>query len=275
MSVNWLNPDMDWEMNVNVDGKHSDKIFTDHCTFLLGPQPKATLLFSTPEWVVAQATKGYTGHYSSEPLTEQEVQTFWQELGATKLKGPLEMAQTFWLVEDVTRAFTHQLARYRMGMSMVQESQRFSVQEGIRAKIMIPQNVTRSGELEAFIESCEQAMIGYHTAILAGIPVQDARAYLPQHICTRLYVNFTMSSLAHVYDQRSCCQAQEGEWEILIQQFKQELWDKGFIHYHDTLMAPWENPTCTSCGFGAAFDRPCSHKAKFDRNLENLYWKDK
>jgi flavin-dependent thymidylate synthase len=253
-------------------------IETESCTYILTPTPKVTLLQATPEWVVAQATKGYTGHYSAEPLTLEEQEEFWAELGATKLKGPMEMANTFWLIEDVTRAFTHQFARYRLGVSFVQESQRFSRQVGKLARIAVPTNIANSSsDLESFIEGCETAMRTYHTLLDGGMATQDARAILPTHICTRLYAMISMKSLVHIYDQRQCCQAQnsgkgeKGEWRQLVDQMKQQLEANNFPHYAAALIAPWEDPRCTSCGFGAQFDRKCSFADKFAKNLENLY----
>lgn len=253
-------------------------IETEHCTFLMEPQPKATLLHATPEWVVAQATKGYTQHYSSEPLSQAEIDQFWWELGETKLKGPLEMAQTFWLIEDVTRAFTHQLARYRLGTSMVQESQRFSRQTGRLARIVVPFNVVHNSlALEEFMDKAEQAMVAYEImANTPGVQVQDARGILPTNICTRLYLSVNLSSLRHIYSQRYCCQTQDsgrhenGEWKQVVRQMKDELILRGFPHYAGVLEAPWEEPTCVSCGFGASFDRPCSYQSFFDANLKEL-----
>lgn len=247
---------------------------TELCTYILRAQPTATLLYATPEWVVAQATKGYTGHYSTDPLSPEEQNKFWQELGATKLKGPMEMANTFWLLEDVTRGMTHQLARYRLGTSMVQESQRFSQQVGSLARIVIPTNiVNNSSAMEEFVDGCEAAMRAYFVMLDAdGVETQDARSLLPTGICTRLYLNVSVLSLAHMYEQRHCCQAQSEEWEPIVKQFKNELTAKGFQHYADSLKAPWEYPTCVSCGFGASFDRPCKNAPKFAKNLENLYW---
>lgn len=250
---------------------------TDLCTYILSAQPKATLLYATPEWVVAQATKGYTGHFSTEALTPEEHELFWWELGATKLKGPMEMANTFWLLEDVTRGMTHQLARYRLGTSMVQESQRFSKQTGSLARIVIPTNiVNNSNAMEEFVDGCEAAMTAYFTMLEAdGVETQDARSLLPTGICTRLYLNVSVLSLAHIYEQRHCCQAQSEEWGPIVKQFKEELTLKDFPHYADSLKAPWENPTCVSCGFGASFDRPCKNAPKFAQNLSNMYWESK
>lgn len=252
-------------------------IRTEQCEYLMGPQPRVSLLHATPEWVVAQATKGYTGVYSMYPMSQAEQDKFWNELGKTKLKGPLEFAVTSWLIEDVTRAFTHQLARYRLGTAMVQESQRFSRQSGTKARIMVPQNIVLNNMLvEEFIQTCEQSLTLYNSLIEQGANVQDARALLPTHICTRLYLSINMKALAHVYDQRMCCQAQEGEWASVIGQMRDELDGEaedgsgGFSHYAATLQAPWEDPTCVSCGFGASFDRPCRNQHLFDANLLTL-----
>lgn len=252
---------------------------TELCTYIVRPQPKVWLLSATPEWVVAKATKGYTGIYTTEPISMEEQIKFWQELGDTKLKGPLEMASTFWLIEDVTRAFTHQFARYRIGVSMVQESQRFSKQVGKLARIMVPDRiVNNSSAMEEYIESCETAMRTYYAMLEAeGVETQDARGLLPTNICTRLYATIAMTGLTHMYEQRHCCQAQDsgagenGEWKQVVTQFKQELKNYGYLNYARSLKAPWEDPRCTNCGFGASFDRPCSYAEKFRENLIRLY----
>ena len=257
----------------------NESITTPQAVYLLGAQPKATLLHATPEWVIAQATRGYAGKYTAQQISGNELDDYWAELGATALKGPLEMATTFWLIENVSRAFTHQLARYRQGASMVQESQRFSVQvmtqdvrEGNRAVIMVPANVAQDADsLEDFVGTAEECMKSYHAMIAGGKDVQDARAILPTHICTRLYLSVNMSGLRHIYHQRTCCQAQHGEWTEVMDQMKTMLGMKGFTHYFNTLQAPWEDPKCISCGFGANFDRPCKHQDKFDHNLMENY----
>lgn len=157
---------------------------------------------------------------------------------------------------------------------MVQESQRFSKQTGSLARIVIPTNIVQnSSAMEEFVEGCEGAMTAYFAMLDAeGVETQDARSLLPTGICTRLYANFSILSLAHVYEQRHCCQAQSEEWSPIVAQMKQELLGKGFPRYAASLVAPWENPTCVSCGFGASFDRPCKNQEKFDANLEALFY---
>lgn len=248
-------------------------IKTEHASYLKGPQPKVTLLHATPEWVVAQATKGYAGVYNAYPMDEDEQAQYFKELGDTALKGPLEMATTFWLIEQVTRGFTHQLTRYRIGTSEVQESMRFSVQDRDRAQIMIPRAIDMDDDAEeSYIDVAEAAMDFYQESVANGMPAEDARAILPTNICTRLYFSCNVKALAHIYRQRACCQAQHGEWQSVIRQMRQALYEQGFKHYAYALMAPWEDKNCITCGFGASFDRPCKHKHLFDANLDAAYW---
>ena len=109
-----------------------------------------------------------------------------------------------------------------------------------------------------------------------GVETQDARGILPTNICTRLYTTIAMTGLAHMYEQRHCCQAQDsgagenGEWKQVVTQFKRQLEMNNFPYYAKSLKAPWEDPRCTNCGFGAQFDRPCSYQDKFDANLDQL-----
>lgn len=250
----------------------------DSITFLFGAQPEVRLLYATPTWVPAMATKGYTGNYSGN-INRDEEQKFWEDLGNTKLKTPLEMANTFWLLGNVTRAFTHQLARYRQGVAIVQESQRFVVQGGgfeelghnNRPIVLIPNNIARDqSKVENYCEAVENAFNAYWEVIRAGTPVEDARNLLPTATCTRLYLSVNMRTLAHIYEQRACCQAQQEEWSIVLEMMKYELAMGGFHQYEKQLIAPWEDPNCISCGFGASFDRPCTNQALFNANLEAL-----
>lgn len=251
--------------------------------FLFGPRPEVTLINATPQSVVALMTRGYTGNYSATITPEEELQ-FFRELGNTKLKAPLEAAQVCFLLEDVTRSFTHQIVRYRTA-KIVQESLRFSIQvseqeqSGNRAKVMVPQSVMDSGSeaLEDYCLSCENAFRSYWTAIESGVPTQDARGLLPHNTCTRMFISLDVKTLAHIAEQRYCCQAQgsgageSGEWTSVVEQMKESLKENGFWYYADQMRAPWEDPECTNCGFGASFDRPCSYQHKFFANLKAKY----
>ena len=242
--------------------------------FIWGAYPKVTLEWATPDWVVAMATRGYTGDYSGE-ISAADVSRFWYELKETKLKTPLEMASTFWLLEDVSRAFTQQLARYRQGISIVQESQRFAIQgEGIREgeienkpRVLVPKNIVDSPMLEEYCEAITRSSETYWKYIYEGGDIQDARSLLPLATCTRLYLSVNVKTLVHIYEQRMCCQAQAEEWGKVMYEMKLSLQKNNFHNYSNQLQPPWKNKNVVSCGFGASFDRPCIHQDLFRHNL--------
>jgi len=58
-------------------------------------------------------------------ISEEEREKILYDIKNTKLRTPTEMIHFVWLIENVSRAFTHQLVRYRVGTSFAQESMRF------------------------------------------------------------------------------------------------------------------------------------------------------
>jgi thymidylate synthase (FAD) len=233
--------------------------------FFLRPQPEVILIDLSNPNVVAMATRGYAGKYS-EDITSEELELYWKELDLTKLKTPLEMVHATFLLRGVTRSFTHQMVRYRIGTSFVQESLRFSVQD--QAKILVPSNL-EGKNLKKFIDVNLQIMEAYWDLIDAGEKTEDARALLPHAILTNLFGQFSLLTLSNICRQRLCCQAQEGEWGIVVSSMKKEIQARS-PQCAEVLRAPWQDPNAISCGFGASFDRPCIHQAVFDQNAAKL-----
>lgn len=96
--------------------------------------PRVFLLAATadPLGVIAAAAELYTGgvvHDLAE-VTHAQRKTWLAELQKTKIKAPLEFVQFHFLIEGVTRGFTHQLVRQRTA-TFVQESLRFAVKEDV------------------------------------------------------------------------------------------------------------------------------------------------
>lgn len=233
--------------------------------FFLRPKPLVTLVDLNDPMVVGMATRGYAGMYSQE-MTEGEFALYWAELDLTKLKTPLEMVHATFLIKRVTRSFTHQMVRYRIGTSFVQESMRFSVQDS--AGILVPNEVSSDPvALEKYVEIMTATMRAYWAMIDAGGKTEDARSLLPHAITTNLFGQFSLLTLASIYKQRTCCQAQEGEWGAVVGAMRRELLKKS-EKCAEVLRTPWQEPGVFGCGFGASFDRPCIHQAAFDRNFE-------
>ncbi|MCK4829102.1 hypothetical protein KA005_75965, partial [bacterium] len=73
----------------------------------------------TPQETLYPTTRAYRGIYDPNPYRMPkdgyDVNTAIEDIQKTKLQTPLEMIHMLWLLQDVTRAFTHQLVRYRVG----------------------------------------------------------------------------------------------------------------------------------------------------------------
>jgi flavin-dependent thymidylate synthase len=94
--------------------------------------PKVYLLSMTPDplGTIAAACKGYEGKFVHDlsEVTDAEREHYFAEVQKTHLKAPMEFVQFHFLIEGVTRGFTHQMVRQRMA-TYVQESTRFAVKE--------------------------------------------------------------------------------------------------------------------------------------------------
>jgi len=224
-----------------------------------------TLPISTVEFVdgitdpfqtVAKMSRGYGGIYSNDPCTEDEIAQAIKDMNSTKLGTPLETVEVIFLIHDVSRAFTHQQVRTRIGASFVQESMRFLGHQG-KYRIMVSGEIFRNSEaFEAYQQACFTSIWTYEEMLKIGIPGEDARDILPHGICTRLFVGYAMSTLRTVYAQRMCCQAQPGQWQHILRQMKRILIEKYGERMTDMLSAPYERGE--PCGYRASFDRPCT-----------------
>lgn len=237
--------------------------------FVTPPCARVELLALTeqPEKVLALLARGYAQVYEPE-ISPEETTKYLDDLSATKLKTPLGFLNAIFLVRDVSRALTHQLVRTRVGASFVQESLRFSVHDTVR--VLLPPNVANGvNATSLYCEAAERSVRSYHELIEGGYPAEEARGLLPTNTLTSIFVGYSLQTLAHVYNQRMCCQAQHGEWQAMLDLMITQVEERapqlmGFFQ------APWEDPNTVSCGFGASFDRPCTKQALFDANLRAL-----
>lgn len=210
---------------------------------------------SQAEMLAARLTRGYTGKYDMAALTEAEVDGFMADIQRTKLQTPLEMLYTVWLLRDVSRAFTHQIVRYRVGTSFIQESMRFL---GAHGEYRVLQTNAKSQSAEAlstYRTSATEAVMAYHNMVLDGVPSQDARGVLPTNILTHLYFGCSLRTLQAIIPQRLCCQAQPGEWQILLRRMRLSIAGAMGLGVESLLRAPYERGE--DCGYRASFDRPC------------------
>ena len=110
--------------------------FSDESMFVAeeasGTEPRVTIVFgpSDPLGQLAQLGKGYQGIFIRrlEEISDTDRQYYITDEEKNILGTPSEFPMFHFLIENVTRSFTHQLVRTRHA-SYVQESMRFAVKE--------------------------------------------------------------------------------------------------------------------------------------------------
>jgi len=135
----------------------------------------------------------------------------------------LEHLPMTFLVEDVSRALTHQLVRHRIA-SYSQESQRYCKIDTDKDWYVTPKTVSSSDKqkhvyssewVENALDSYDNAMSViediYKGLISIGIPIEDARMILPNATSTKIIVTLNARSFIEQCQKRLCNKAQ---WEI-------------------------------------------------------------
>ena len=122
-----------------------------------------------------------------------------------------EFVNYVFLLQDVTRAFTHQLCRHRVGTSFAQESLRVSPQESF--SYLIPDGIEDDGfQLRLYETAMDNIQESYNLLLGKGADVQDARGVLPTNICTNILLGINLRALALLMETRLCVRAQ-GEFQ--------------------------------------------------------------
>lgn len=206
---------------------------------------------SNPAQTLARVTNTYNGKLSAETLPEEEVTKIIDDIFRTKLQTPMEHVHFVWLISNVTRAFTHQLVRYRVGTSFAQESMRFYGKHGI---YRVLGTHLKPGEREAYGEAAARAIQGYVDLVDEGTADEDARGLLPTNILTDIFFDCSLRTLQGIMPQRLCCQAQQGEWQPILRKMRDLVAEKD-PRLESLLRAPYE--VGQPCGYRASFDRPC------------------
>ena len=138
-----------------------------------------------------------------------------------------EFVDYVFLIEGVSRAFTHQLVRHRVGVSFAQQTMRsVDMSEGfeyIETGKCIGNKVYR--DTMGLIKD------QYAALVRQGVDIQDARGVLPTNIATNILAKFNLRSLSCLLNERLCFKAQ-GEFQDVAKELRAEV-----IKVH-----PWAEP---------------------------------
>lgn len=188
--------------------------------------------------------------------TQHEREDTIMEILKTRLRGALEFASFEFLIEGVSRAFTHQLVRHR-SFHFSQQSLRFY--NATESEILNPCKGQRfSDDFDSIYSIIRES---YSTLLEQGCPIEKARAILPTNVCTNIAFGATYRGLVELAEVRMCLQTQDEFREIMKE-----------IVYHVYKVEPilGENliSTCDRtghCEFQSIFDRPCTKRTSREK----------
>lgn len=157
----------------------------------------------TPQQVAARI--------ADERISREEMSRFIEERLKTGHASPLEQVWFEFGISGVSRAFSHQFVRHRVGISFEQQSQRYVTYKGGEFPYTVPETVKKAGLDERMRGLFEQVGDLYEEMVAAGVPAEDARFLLPNATNTNFKITVNFQSLLHICDLRLCTRAQ---WEF-------------------------------------------------------------
>lgn len=263
-------------------------------------EPTVKLIAMTPDplGVIAAASRMYEGLPVPAPkfsdgmqsVHDDERRRYFEQIKRTRLQAPFEFVNLHFLIEGVTRAFTHQLVRQRTAV-YVQESQRFAVKTNGAHEVALPPsllgtewngmydpawvpdddpNFDRLSSVDkqrVIWETVTQHIAeAYNKLVNMGMPAEDARGLLPTNITTRIHYKTDLRNLLSTMGNRLCTQAQF-EWRKVAIGMVKAVRDSG-VYMADEL-ADLFRPICYAtgkCEFMADMDRYCSIRDRVEAN---------
>lgn len=147
----------------------------------------------------------------AERITRQQMLDFVERRLQTGHASPLEQVWFEFAISGVSRAFSHQFVRHRVGISFEQQSQRYVVFKGGDFPHTVPDTVRKAGYEDRLRQAFADIGRLYQEMVDAGIPAEDARFLIPNAAHTNFKVTVNLQALLHICDLRLCTRAQ---WEF-------------------------------------------------------------
>lgn len=231
-------------------------------------KPRATLVYMTsdPLRVMAAAAELYRGNVVGSPgeVSKTTALAWLRDMTKTELQAPLEFIELHFLLEGVTRAFTHQLVRQRTAV-YVQESQRFAVKDNAKFETAMPPGIAALAEdhpwRKIWSDAVARVSWAYMSLVNSGCPAEDARGLLPTNITTRVHYHTNLRNLVGHAGKRLCSQAQY-EWKQVWAEMLMAIRNYGPLseRWQQEAVAALFKPVCYftgKCEFMADTDRYC------------------
>jgi flavin-dependent thymidylate synthase len=177
------------------------------------------------------------------------------------IRSALEFVDYTFVLHDVTRAFTHQLVRHRVGTSFAQKSLRVADENAF--DYLIPDGIEEDQyKMAVYNSTMNNIQDGYNILLKKGTEIQDARGVLPTNICTSIVLKINLAAFVHMMETRLCVRAQ-GEYQDAVKTMRSLV-----LELHPWV-APLAGPMCATNGY-CLFKRfeDCPIK-KANKHLQN------
>lgn len=154
-----------------------------------------------------------------EAMTDAEIE---DELAymANTIPSSWEFVEYKFLINGVTRAFTHQFVRTRTG-SYAQQTMRVLDVDGWDY-LTGPSVEERSGAKAIYDRTMKTVDHAYRGMIEAGAKIEDARGVLPTNILTNIVAKFDLRTFADTQRKRASSRTQ-GEYRDVMEAMKAEV----------------------------------------------------
>lgn len=151
------------------------------------------------------------------------------------IQSSWEFVDYIFMIEGVSRAFTHQLVRHRVGTSFAQQAQRAVDMSGF-GYVSGPSLQMDTEAAATYREAMAMINDAYQSLIALGIPPQDARGVLPTNIETNICFKANLRTLHDMGLKRLCTKAQ-GEFQDVFRAIRAEViqvhpWAADMIQVH-------------------------------------------
>ena len=144
-------------------------------------------------------------------ITREQMVEFIERRLQTGHGSPLEQVWFEFGISGVSRAFSHQFVRHRIGISFEQQSQRYVKFKNGEFPFTMPQSVKRAGMSDKMEDAFAEIGKLYQELLDAGVPAEDARFLLPNAASTNFKIVVNFQEMLHICDLRLCTRAQ---WEF-------------------------------------------------------------
>jgi flavin-dependent thymidylate synthase len=160
-----------------------------------------------------------------------------------------EFVDYIFMIEGVSRAFTHQLVRHRAGVSFAQQAQRAVDMTGF--EFITGPSIKTDEQIAEYDGEMAAISASYNKLLASGVNKQDARGVLPTNISTNIVMKANLRTLSEMGLTRLCTKSQ-GEFQDVFRAMREAVfavhpWTDGFIRVHCAKWGVCKFPTFVGC----------------------------